>query len=107
MDDTTTTGSGSPGAGESAAPATAGPEKISASDTPTAGKRTRRTAKALPVEDEFAILLSQVSACREAGLRMKWMQLHPGNVVALVMPDVKMCKNNHLYLGEECHYCKL
>jgi hypothetical protein len=107
MADTTTIGSGSPEAGKSAAPSTAVVEQTSATDTQTAGKPTKKKARVqLPLEDEFAILLSQVSSCREAGLKARWVQLCPEHVVALVLPDVKFCENKHLYIGEECNYCK-
>lgn len=109
MEDTTIIGSGLPEAGKSENPNTVEAVKTSDGDTPTAGKPTGKTAKKpkvqLPAEDEFAILLAQVSSCRSAGLTMKWTQSQPGGVVALVMPDVKLCPNNHLYLGEKCNYC--
>jgi hypothetical protein len=109
LDDTTTIGSGLPGAENNAAPNTAVVVSTSAPATPTAGKPMKNAARKpkmqLPAEDEFAILLAQVRSCRQAGITVKWAQIHPNNVVALILPDAKICQNNHIHLGEKCNYC--
>lgn len=75
---------------------------------PNVGKPIKREAKPkLSQEDEFGILLSQINSCRTAGLDMNWVKLTNGNVVALVMPSVKFCQNQHLYIGEKCNYCEM
>jgi hypothetical protein len=75
----------------------------------TDGKPTksvvRKQKPKLTQEDEFSILLTQINSCRDAGMSLPWIRLKPDNVVALLLPDVKMCENNHLHVGEKCNYC--